>query len=172
MKFPIVPCHFSPTVLRTGFRSVSCFWWFSLDAFLLMSQNRDGHVDVAPNSIGIGADFVCRLNQFFGLFLVDSYDGHLEGGKQHKATRLVATETNFSNHFDVFVRKPEPLLAAYTQERVLEAGGIAAGEKRLWVSCISLAAELAGQGQLHIKQPVFAADMAMTAASCRDFCAV
>jgi hypothetical protein len=103
MKFPIVPCHFSPTVLRTGFRSVSCFWWFSLDAFLLMSQNSDGHVDVASNGIGIGADFVCGFNQLFGLLLVHSYDGHLEGGEQHKATRLVATETNFSNHFDVFV---------------------------------------------------------------------
>jgi hypothetical protein len=48
--------------------------------FLLMSRNGDTNVDVVSNGIGIGADFVCRLHQLFGLLLVDSFDGHGERG--------------------------------------------------------------------------------------------
>jgi hypothetical protein len=69
------------------------------------SRNGDANVDVAPNSIGIGADFVCRLNQLFGLLLVDSCDSDCECGGEHEAARVVATETNLSNDFDVFVGK-------------------------------------------------------------------
>jgi hypothetical protein len=69
------------------------------------SRNDDPNLDVAPNSIGIGADFVCSLNQLFGLLLVDSCDSDRECGGEHEAARVVATETNFSNDFNVFVRK-------------------------------------------------------------------
>src|ERR1700757_2480494 len=69
------------------------------------SRNDDANVDVAPNSVGIRADFVCRLNQLFGLLLVDSCDSDRECGGEHEAARVVATKTNFSDDFDVFVRK-------------------------------------------------------------------
>src|SRR5580704_15276921 len=121
------------------------------------------------HSIGIRADLVGRLGQVFGSLLVDSGDSDRKCGGEHEIARVVATETNFSNDFDVTVRKPEPLLAAYTQERVLETGRVAAGEERLRIGCISFAAKFTGQRQLHIKQPVLAADMAMTAASCGNF---
>jgi hypothetical protein len=48
--------------------------------------------------------------------------------------------------FDVFVRKSQPGITAYAEERVFEAGGIAAGEKGLRVGCISFSTELTGQG--------------------------
>src|SRR6201987_6041072 len=83
--------------------------------------------------------------------------------------RAVATDTNFSSDFDVWVRKSQSGLAADAYKRVFEAGGIAAREKLLRVSGISLSAELTGQGQLQIKQPIFAADVAMTAASWCNF---
>jgi hypothetical protein len=56
---------------------------------------------------------VCRLNQVFGLFLVDSGDRDRERGGQHETAGVVATETNFSGDFDVFVRKSQPGLTAY-----------------------------------------------------------
>src|SRR5580693_1098806 len=115
------------------------------------------------HSIGIRADLVGRLGQFFGGLPVDSGDSDRKCGGEHEIARVVATETNFSNDFDVTVRKPKPLLAAYTQERA------AASEERLRIGCISSAAKFTGQRQLHIKQPVLAADMAMAAASCGNF---
>jgi hypothetical protein len=110
-----------------------------------------------------------KPSDVFGRLLVDSGDSDRECGGEHEIARVVATETNFSNDFDVTVRKPEPLLAAYTQERVLETGRVAASEERLRIGCISFAAKFTGQRELHIKQPVLAADMSMTAASCRNF---
>ena len=66
--------------LAPVFRAMSCFSWFASYAFLMMGQNGDANVDVATNGIGIGADFVCRSNQLFGLFLVHSFDGDLKRG--------------------------------------------------------------------------------------------
>src|SRR5260370_6119294 len=43
------------------------------------------------------------------------------------------------------------------------------GEKCLRVGCISLAAKVTGQCQLHIKQAVLAADLSMKTSSCRQF---
>ena len=72
---------------------------------LFANRNVDCNRDVAPNSIGIGADLVRRLNQLFGLLLVDSCDRDRQCGGEHEASRVVATEPNFSNDFNVFVRK-------------------------------------------------------------------
>ena len=63
---------------------------------------------------------MCRLNQSFGLLLVDSCDRDRERGGQHEAARVVATETNFSSDFDVLVRKSQPGITAYAEERVFE----------------------------------------------------
>ena len=56
---------------------------------------------------------MCRLNQVFGLLLVDSRDSDRERGGQHEAARVVATETNFSSDFDISVRKSQPGITAY-----------------------------------------------------------
>ena len=56
---------------------------------------------------------MCRLNQVFGLLLVDSGDSDRECGGQHEAARVVATETNFSSDFDISVRKSQPCITAY-----------------------------------------------------------
>jgi hypothetical protein len=77
------------------------------------NRNRDPNVDVAPNSIGIGADFVGRLNQLFSLLLVDLGDSDRERNGQHEAARVIATETDLCDDFDVCVRKPEPCITAY-----------------------------------------------------------
>ena len=45
------------------------------------------------------------LGQVFGRLLVDSGDSDRECGGEHEIARVVATETNFSNDFDVTVRK-------------------------------------------------------------------
>src|ERR1700676_4174782 len=99
------------------------------------SRNGDPNLDVAPNSFGIKADLVGRLGQVFGRLRVDSGDKDRKCCREHEIARVVATETNFSNDFDVTVRKPEPLLAAYTQERVLETGRVAAGQELLRIGC-------------------------------------
>ena len=70
-----------------------------------MSQNGYPDVDVAPNSVGIGADFVGRLNQLFSPLLIDPCDSDRERNGQHEAARVVATETDLGDNFDVFVRK-------------------------------------------------------------------
>ena len=129
------------------------------------SANRNGglNVDVAANGIGVGADFVCTLDQLFGLFLIDSGNRDRKRGGQYESARVVATDTNFSSDFDVWVRESQPGLTTHTEERIFEAGGIAAGEELLRISGISLAAKLTGQSQLQIKQPVLAADVAVTA---------
>jgi hypothetical protein len=61
---------------------------------------------------------VCRLNQVFGLLLFDSRDRDRARGGQHEAARVVATETNFSSDFDIFVRKSQPGITAYAEQRV------------------------------------------------------
>src|SRR6478752_4954246 len=139
-----------------------------MDHLLLCSTSRNGdpNLDVAPNSIGIRADLVGRLGQVFGRLLVDSGDSDRKCGGEHEIARVVATETNFRNDFDVTVRKPESFLAAYMEERVLKTGRVAAGEERLRIGGISFAAKFTGQRQLHIKQSVLAPDMAVTAANC------
>src|SRR5258708_23876709 len=96
-------------LLKIIIRSFSLF----CSAACSTSRNGNPNVDVAPNSIGIGADFVGRLNQLLGLVLIDSCDRDRECRGQHKAARFVATETNFGNDFDVSVRKSEPGITPY-----------------------------------------------------------
>jgi hypothetical protein len=47
-----------------------------------MSRNGYPDVDVAPNSVGIGADFVGRLNQLFSPLLIDPCDSDRERGRK------------------------------------------------------------------------------------------
>jgi hypothetical protein len=71
------------------------------------------NVDVAPNSIGVGTDFVGRLGQLFCFFLVDSGDDYRERGGQNESARVIATGTDFSSDFDVWIRKSDSGLAAH-----------------------------------------------------------
>src|SRR5260370_8039375 len=63
---------------------------FSLFCSVSCSTNRNGdpNVDVAPNCIGIAAHFVIRLDQIFGLLLIDSGERDRECGGQHEAARV------------------------------------------------------------------------------------
>ena len=89
------------------------------------------------------------------------------GVDQKRAEELVESADKICPYTNVDVAPNSGGYAACFENALLHISRD--GEKRLWVSCISFTAKLAGQGQLHIKQPVFAADVAMTAASCGNF---
>ena len=104
-----------------------------------------------------------ELGQVFGRLLVHSGDrnGKPASTKLPESLRL----NQLQQYFDVTVRKPEPLLAAYTQERVSKQVAYPRAKSvcGLWHL---LSAKFTRQRQLDTKQPVLAADMAMTPASC------
>ena len=108
--------------------------------FSLTGHDGEANVDVAVDGIGVGADFVRRRDQLFGFLLVDSGDGDRKCGREYEAARLVATEADLGDDFNVFVHKLQPGITADVQDRVLETGGVTAGKQRLRVGRIPLAA--------------------------------
>src|SRR4029077_3017881 len=107
-----------------------------------------------------------------GVFRAAAGSGTGEPGGHPDPPGVVAAEADLGHNFDVAIGEMAASLAAHTQERILKARGIAAGEELLWVGRIAFTSERSGQGQLKIEQAVVAADRSVTASGGSDFCGI
>jgi hypothetical protein len=98
------------------------------------------------------------LDEHFGCLLVDASNGYGKRSREHESSRLISTEADLGDDFDVGIGGAVAGISTHAEECILKAGCIAAGEQLLGIGRITSSAKGSGQRKLEVEQTVVAAD--------------
>jgi hypothetical protein len=161
-----------------AFQSVISNLWLSseeereIDRPGSTDQDGDRHIDVSPDRIRVRADGMSTLDEHFGRLLVDTSNGYGKRGGEYESSRLILTEADLGDDFDVVIGAAVAGLSTHAEKCILKAGCIAAGEELLGIGRITSSAKSLGQRKLDVEQTVVAANRTVTASGRRDFCGI